>query len=168
MCLVKSHKFPKRAKEDIICFKKLLCDNGSFFIYFIGEPITSPIQKGKSNKISQFIRIFKSLFIKYITNGFVHVYSNRCENIMNVLLNTTSENTTYFICKIPKGAFYYQNENYTELAATRIQYLIRVKGTIKDAKFPNDIFWKVLQNPDLFKNKFGGPRNFIHELPIIK
>lgn len=29
-------------------------------------------------------------------------------------------------------------------------------------------FWKVLQNPDLFKNKFGGPRNFIHELPIIK
>ena len=47
MCLVKFHKFPKRAKEDIICFKKLLCDNGSFFTYFMGEPITSPIQKGK-------------------------------------------------------------------------------------------------------------------------
>lgn len=164
MCLVKSHKFPKRAKEDIICFKKLLCDNNSFFTYFIGEPITSPIQKGRNNKISQFIWIFKSLFIKYITDGFVHVYSSRYKNIMN----TTSEDKAYFIYKIPKGAFYYQNENYTELAATRIQYLIRVKSTIKDAKTLNDTFWKVLQNPDLFKNKFGGPRNFIHELPIIK
>lgn len=164
MCLVKSHKFPKRAKKDIICFKKPICDNNSFFTYFIGEPITSPIQKGRNNKISQFIWIFKSLFIKYITDGFVHVYSSRYKNIMN----TTSEDKAYFICKIPKEAFYYQNENYTELAATRIQYLIRVKGTIKDAKFPNDIFWKVLQNPDLFIDKLGGLRNFIHELPIIK
>ena len=108
MCLVKSHKFPKRTKEDIICFKKLLCDNDSFITYFIGEPITSSIQKGRNNKISQFIWIFKSLFIKYITNGFVHVYSNRCENIMNVLLNTTSENTTYFICKLSNILFSYK------------------------------------------------------------
>lgn len=168
MCLVKSHKFPKRAKEDITCFKKLLCDNDSFFTYFMGEPITSSIQKGRNNKISQFIWIFKSLFIKYITDGFVHVYSNRCKNIMQVLINSTHEDTVYFICKIPKGAFYYQDENYTTLAATRIEYLAKVKSSIEDVKTPNNTLWKILQNPDLFIDKSGGPRNFIHELPIIK
>lgn len=43
MCLVKSYKFPRRAQEDIICFKKLLCDNDLFITYFMGEPITSSI-----------------------------------------------------------------------------------------------------------------------------
>lgn len=168
MCLVKSHKFPKRAKEDIICFKKLLCDNGSFFTYFMGEPITSPIQKGKSNKISQFIWIFKSLFIRYITDGFVHVYSNKCKNIVKMLTNNTREDVVYFICKIPKGAFYYQNENYTTLAATRIKYLAKVKSSIEDVKTLNNTIWKILLNPDRFIDKFEGSRNFIHELPIIK
>lgn len=51
MCLVKSHKFPRRAQEDIICFKKLLCNNDLFITYFMGEPITSPIQKGRNNTL---------------------------------------------------------------------------------------------------------------------
>lgn len=47
MCLVKSHKFPKRAKEDIICFKKLLCDNGSFLHTLWENLLLLPYRKGK-------------------------------------------------------------------------------------------------------------------------
>lgn len=96
MCLIKRHWFPKRAHEDIVCYKCLKRCDGDFVTPYCRIKVVP----GKTILTSA-KNIFWGIFHKKIEGEGVHSLVN-CKNLYS--------NSIIFKAIIPKGAWYYDGE----------------------------------------------------------
>ena len=111
MCLKSKAFYPKKAKEDIVCYKRLLLpsipspkDNDCFispfyaFVWKLGEEYTA--EKATSIKYEA---NYYGNWCK-IENGYFHtfVHYKDCDDITNGLTDVIVK------CIIPKGTYYYE------------------------------------------------------------
>lgn len=116
MCLISDWRFPKKAKENIVCYKSLKYNR------FIGE-YTSPyrhtiitipsIMKAKGNSWS----LSKGADAYEKRGGYIHAYTTLDKALRNTLFN----NYVIVECIIPKGTKYHLNTPYEEICAKEIK-----------------------------------------------
>lgn len=105
MCLIKCHRLPKRAHEDIVCYKCLKKNN----LGFVTQYCETKVVPGKTILTSA-KNIFWGIFRKEIHGEGVHSLVN-CKKL--------EYNSIVFKAIIPKGAWYY-NGKYGDLASNKL------------------------------------------------
>lgn len=105
MCLVKCHWFPKRAHEDIVCYKSL----SRGVLGFITPCYVTRVVPGKTILTSA-KNIFWGIFHKEIGGEGVHSLAT-CTQL--------ASNSIVFKAIIPKGAWYYKGEE-GDLASSKL------------------------------------------------
>lgn len=100
MCLVKLQRFPKRAKEDIKCYKVLAVVNADDVTMYYSSPVyyeKYTFENNKCEKKSKF-KLFEILFSNTISKG-IHTFNTKKNNIHYALIQ--------YDAIIPKGTLYY-------------------------------------------------------------
>ena len=114
MCLNSKWRFPKRAKNDIVCYKILETDNGDeYYTPFLSTnvDITKPF-KAEGISLS-----FNTRYEK--TTGYIHTVSS-LECIRTYLRNIDCIKTVIFKCYIPKGTKYHKSLDNFEYCSRKI------------------------------------------------
>lgn len=111
MCLKSKAFYPKKAKEDIVCYKRLLFpsipspkDNDCFispfyaFVWKLGEEYTAERAKTIKYVVDFGVNKYK------IENGYFHTFVDYkdCDDTTNGLTDVIVK------CIIPKGTYYYE------------------------------------------------------------
>lgn len=116
MCLLSKWRFPKKAKEDIICYKCLVrldddSKQSSLYtpIMYTEVDINKPLKAEGSS-----FTLFNDGHIK--GEGYIHVYAY--ENILSPLL---------FKCIIPKGTYYHESFDGSTFCAKQIIFLEQIR-----------------------------------------
>lgn len=105
MCLIKCNRFPKKAQEDIVCYKCLRKKG----LGFVTPYLETKVIPGKTILTSA-KSIFWGIFKNEICGEGVHSFVN-CEKLEN--------DSIVFKAIIPKGAWYY-NGKYGERASSKL------------------------------------------------
>jgi hypothetical protein len=119
MCLISKWKFPKKAKEDIICYKILTRSNGIYKtpITYTSVDINRPlIAKGNSFRIV-------NPDIKDI--GYIHtlMFVNDGKEIMKRDGYTKATKASLWKCIIPKGTKYHISKIRYEYCSKQIIFI---------------------------------------------
>lgn len=123
MCLFSNEVFPKRAKEDIICYKSIQPRENFYFTPStwtkINKTEKSIIGYEMKSGLFEFIytmvriymlRLFQRIEYVSITRGFIHTYKVSIKY---------DEYCHLYECIIPKGSLYYEEEEDNGCYASR-------------------------------------------------
>lgn len=108
MCLIKTHCFPKKAKENITCYKYLKCRHSIDTLEYITPFMHEDVIPGETILTSA-KNIFFGIFFKSIRSEGVHSYKEKQPIFYS----------TGFVAIIPKGAWYYEGED-GDLASSKL------------------------------------------------
>lgn len=117
MCLIKKSWIPRISLKDKKVYKVVILYYGNYYTPFRQKQIINPINKGKFIDNNN---LFKSLFTKYIGDGYIHVYDNYESAKACILL--FSERTTILNAIISKGTIYFLGQEH-DIATRKIKYL---------------------------------------------
>lgn len=120
MCLISKYRFPKRAKEDITCYKVLAIGRNSentqiYYTPFMDIPVHVPgILKAEGSSI-------RFDYIYEVGKGYIHAYYYDYTAITNVVRDTFCNIDSIVVeCTIPKGTKYHINESGIEICAKKM------------------------------------------------
>ena len=120
MCLIKKNWIPRIALRDKKVYKCVISYNLHYYAPYIRKLIKFPIDKGEFVYNNNLI---KSLFTKYIEDGYIHVFDNY-ESAKNDVqyFSSVGEKAVILTCVIPKFTIYFIGNDY-DIATRKIKYL---------------------------------------------
>ena len=120
MCLVKKSWIPRITLRNKKVYKYVISYNLQYYSPYIRKLIKFPIDKG------EFVynnNLFKSLFTKYIEDGYIHVFDNYEFAEQNAqIFSIIGEKSVIFTCIIPKFTIYFIGQEH-DIATRKIKYL---------------------------------------------
>lgn len=125
MCLITKDIKPLIATEDIVCYKVLEGEGTNIFSKYKTPYVERPCFPFLLAALNfPFIAFDEKVIIKrdygyLIGKGYIHTYSSK------VSLDTHSSRVKVFKCIIPKGTFYYRDED--SYASEKINFLCRIQ-----------------------------------------
>ena len=111
MCLVSKWRFPRKAKENIVCYKVLRKSGFGRWI----TPFRWTFVKLNNMLIAEKCKKFSVLHPFVKGEGYIHAYSQKDFVIRNIL---SAENT--FVVVIPKGTKYHISKNGKQICAEKM------------------------------------------------
>ena len=120
MCLIKKSWIPRIALRNKKVYKYAILHNLHYYTPYMRKLIKFPIYKG------EFVynhNLFKSLFTKYIGDGYIHVFDNYEYAKRDAqFLSNIGEKSVILTCIIPKFTIYFIGNDH-DIATRKIKYL---------------------------------------------
>ena len=121
MCLVKKSWIPRIALRDKKVYKYVILHNLQYYAPYILKLIKFPIDKGRFVNNNNLI---KSLFTKYIEDGYIHVFDNYETAKRDAqYFSSLGEKIVILTCVIPKFTIYFIGQEH-DIATRKIKYEI--------------------------------------------
>ena len=120
MCLRKKSWIPRIALRNKKVYKCVISQNLQYYTPYIRKLIKFPINKGEFVNNNN---LFKSLFTKYIEDGYIHVFDNYESAEQDVqFFSNIGEKSVILTCVIPKFTIYFIRQEH-DIATRKIKYL---------------------------------------------
>ena len=110
MCLVSKWRFPRKAKENIVCFKILRKSAGRWVTPFqdVEVQLNNMLIAEKCKKFSVFHPFVKG-------EGYIHAYSQK-----DFVINNIFSTGNIFVAVIPKGTKYHISKDGKQICAEKM------------------------------------------------
>lgn len=129
MCLSKKSYIPRIALRDMTVYKTILRESsdGKYKSLFMEAPVR--LNQSYTGKFKKFSNIFRSLFSRFVMDGFIHSYTSiSCARVSKMLHTYHYVLSTPVIveCLIPKGTIYFIGKR-DEIASRKLKYIEIIK-----------------------------------------
>lgn len=130
MCLTSKWRFPKRANEDIVCYKVLECvdkpvNSSVYYTPYMGTPVEVP-----GNLKAEGCRFRSPFNAKDVTLGYIHAYVG-LRSAVFLSRNYFDDIKTIIVkCIIHPGTKYHLSANNIEICATEMEIVETIPSYI--------------------------------------